>query len=104
MALVCNVYYDFVTFSLGILGQVWYLIVSIPDPCCISLLNHLDYVHILARVLLLRHLPLGLRNRLISIRLGFQFYRIILSMNNLFSVLIFLKLACSAFGDLLEVN
>ena len=23
-------------FHFGILGQVWYLIVSIPDPCCLS--------------------------------------------------------------------
>ena len=23
------------TFPFGILGQVWYLIVSIPDPCCL---------------------------------------------------------------------
>ena len=30
LAFVC----DFVTFPFGILGQVWYLIVSIPDPCC----------------------------------------------------------------------
>ena len=36
LALVCDVYCDFVTFSFGILGQVWYLIVSIPDPCCLS--------------------------------------------------------------------
>ena len=27
---------DFVTFSCGILGQVWYLIVSIPDLCRLS--------------------------------------------------------------------
>ena len=26
----------FVTFPCGILGQVWYLIVSIPDLCCLS--------------------------------------------------------------------
>ena len=26
---------DFVTFQFGILGLVWYLIVSIPDPCCL---------------------------------------------------------------------
>ena len=26
----------FVTFQFGILGQVWYLIVSIPDPCYLS--------------------------------------------------------------------
>ena len=30
LALVCDVYYDFVTFPFGIL---WYLVVSIPDPC-----------------------------------------------------------------------
>ena len=36
MALVFDVYCDFVTFPFGILGQVWYLIVSIPDPCCLS--------------------------------------------------------------------
>ena len=34
LALVCDVYCDFVTFPFGILGQVCYLIVSIPDPCC----------------------------------------------------------------------
>ena len=38
LALVCDVYCDFVTFSFGILGQVWCLIVSIPDPCCLSYL------------------------------------------------------------------
>ena len=27
---------DLVTFPLGMLGQVWYLIVSIPNPCCLS--------------------------------------------------------------------
>ena len=36
LALVCDVYCNFVTFSFVILGQVWYLIVSIPDPCCLS--------------------------------------------------------------------
>ena len=36
LALVCDVYCYFVTFQLGILGQVWYLIVLIPDPCCFS--------------------------------------------------------------------
>ena len=36
LALVCDVYCDFVTFPFGILGQVWYLIVLIPDPCCLS--------------------------------------------------------------------
>ena len=32
---------DFVTFPFGILEQVWYLIVSIPDPCCLSYLDTL---------------------------------------------------------------
>ena len=36
LALVCDIYCDFVTFPFGILGQVWYLIVWIPDPCCFS--------------------------------------------------------------------
>ena len=27
---------DVVTFPFGILGQVWYLIVTIPNPCCLS--------------------------------------------------------------------
>ena len=36
LALVCDVYCGFVTFPCGILGQVWYLIVTIPDICCLS--------------------------------------------------------------------
>ena len=36
LALVCDVYCGFVTFPCGILGQVWYLIVSIPDFCHLS--------------------------------------------------------------------
>ena len=36
MALVCDVQLCFVTFSCGILGQVRYLIVSIPDHCHLS--------------------------------------------------------------------
>ena len=35
LALVCHIYCDVVTFPFGILGPVWYLIVSIPDPCCL---------------------------------------------------------------------
>ena len=38
VALVCDVYCDFVTFPFGNLGQVCYLTVSIPDPCCLSYL------------------------------------------------------------------
>ena len=36
LALVCDVNCDFVTFPFGTLGQVWYLILSIPDPSCLS--------------------------------------------------------------------
>ena len=36
LALVCAVLLCFVTCPCGILGQVWYLIVSIPDLCCLS--------------------------------------------------------------------
>ena len=36
LALVCGVYCDSVTYPFGILGQVWYLIVSIPGPFCLS--------------------------------------------------------------------
>ena len=36
LALVCDVYCDFCYFPIWFLGQVWYLIVSIPDPCCLS--------------------------------------------------------------------
>ena len=34
--LVCDVYCDFVTFPFGTLGQVWYFMVLIPDPCCLA--------------------------------------------------------------------
>ena len=36
LALVCGVYYEFVTFPFFILCQVWYLIVSIPDLCTLT--------------------------------------------------------------------
>ena len=36
LALVCGVYCEFVTFPIGILGQVRYLIVSIPDLCTLT--------------------------------------------------------------------
>ena len=38
LALVCDVYCDLFTSPFGILGQVWYLIALIPDPCCLSYL------------------------------------------------------------------
>ena len=41
LALVCDVYCGFVTFPCGILGQVCYLIVSIPDLS----LCHLSYFY-----------------------------------------------------------
>ena len=37
LALVGDVYCIFVTFPCGILGHVWYLIVSFPDLCHLSL-------------------------------------------------------------------
>ena len=36
LARVGDVYRVFVTFPCGILGQVWYLIISFPDLCLIS--------------------------------------------------------------------
>ena len=36
LALVGDVYCNFVTFPRGILGQAWYLIVSFPDLCRLS--------------------------------------------------------------------
>ena len=36
LVLDCDVYCGFVTFPCGIPGQVWYLIVSIPDLCHLS--------------------------------------------------------------------
>ena len=36
LALVGDVYCIFITFPCGILGQVWYLIVSFPDLCHLS--------------------------------------------------------------------
>ena len=32
-SLVCDVFLCYVTFPFGVLGQVWFLIVSIPDLC-----------------------------------------------------------------------
>ena len=33
---------EFVTFPIGILGQVWYLIVSIPDLCTLAYIEQYD--------------------------------------------------------------
>ena len=37
--------YVFVTFPCGILGQMWYLIVSIPDLCCLSYFKPGPHLH-----------------------------------------------------------
>ena len=42
---------EFVTFPIGILGQVWYLIVSIPDLCTLTYFVYVanrnaEYVHV----------------------------------------------------------
>ena len=37
-------FFYFVIFPFGILGQVWYLIVSIPDPCCLSNFSHFNFL------------------------------------------------------------
>ena len=39
LALVGDVYCIFVSFPFGILGQVWYLIVTFPDLCLLSYFN-----------------------------------------------------------------
>ena len=45
LTLVCGVYCEFVTFPIGILGQVWYLIVSIPDLCTLTYFETLDRIN-----------------------------------------------------------
>ena len=44
LALVGDVYCIFVTFTCGILGQVWYLIVLFTDLCCISYFDRVIYI------------------------------------------------------------
>ena len=39
--LTCDVYCISVTFPCGILGQVWYLIVSLPDLCILSYFKYI---------------------------------------------------------------
>ena len=43
LALVCDVYCDVVTFPFGILGQVWYMTVSIPYPCCLFYFHSVSF-------------------------------------------------------------
>ena len=57
LALVDDVYCSFVTFSYGILGQVWYLIVSFPD------LSRLSYLYLC--IYMSQHI-----NHLVSIQLN----------------------------------
>ena len=45
LALVGDVYCIFVTFPCGILGQVWYLIVFIPDHCRLSFFYAFIYLN-----------------------------------------------------------
>ena len=40
--MTCGVYCYFVTFLFVILGQLWYLIVSIPDHCCLCYFASID--------------------------------------------------------------
>ena len=47
LALVGDVYCIFVTHTCGILGQVWYLIVSFPDLCRLS---YYDFVFVICFV------------------------------------------------------
>ena len=42
LALVCYVLLLVCYFPIGILGQVWYLIVSIPDLCPLSYFEHIQ--------------------------------------------------------------
>ena len=51
LAFVCDVYGDFVTFPFGILRQMWYLIVLIPNPCCLS------YFYCISQFMRKWHLP-----------------------------------------------
>ena len=45
LALVCGVCCEFVTFPFGILGQVWYLIVSIPDLFTLTYFHEIPSLH-----------------------------------------------------------
>ena len=60
LTLVCDFHCDFVTFPFGILGQVRYLIVSIPDPwflTYLALAMHIAYKLCIALNALLRAVP-----------------------------------------------
>ena len=51
LALVCGVLLCVCHFPIGILGHVWYLIVSIPDLCSLTYLNLLFFHQILKYIL-----------------------------------------------------
>ena len=56
LALVGDVYCIFVTFTCGILGRVWYLIVSFPDLCRLSYFHQNIYRNqLFSRVRVLYH-------------------------------------------------
>ena len=55
LALLCVMGYFgiFVNFPFGVLGQVWYLIVSIPDICLLTYFNASQYLFIKMKLRLL---------------------------------------------------
>ena len=53
LALVCEVHCDFVTLPFGILGQVWYLIVSIPAVLICLVATSMQVVYPLCSFILL---------------------------------------------------
>ena len=55
LAIVCGVCCEFVTFPIGILGQVWYLIVSIPDLCTLTYLHCKPMIYLQTESLLNWH-------------------------------------------------
>ena len=50
LALVCGVCCEFVTFPIGILGQVWYLIVSNSDLCTLTYLISIEFAMVFGGV------------------------------------------------------
>ena len=44
--------YGFVTFSFGVLGQVWYLIASLPNLCLLPYFVYVNYIVVVFRFLL----------------------------------------------------
>ena len=55
---VCDVYCVFVTFPCGVLGQVWYLIVLIPELCLLSYFVSLKELILVVLVAIVMYLPL----------------------------------------------